>query len=78
MTLNETIVTDSKVYCSVVVGIRDNQNTPLGPHVLFSEIFVFFLWIAMLYTHMYIHVRINCAQLMFRQYVTLGHDMEGV
>jgi len=58
MTLNETIVTDCKLYCSVVVGIRDNQNTPLGPHVLFSEIFVCFLRIATLYTHTYMNVLI--------------------
>ena len=73
MTLNETIVIDYKVYCSVVVGIRDNQNRPLGPHVLFSEIFVCLLRIAILY----IHVRNNHAQLVFRQDVTLGHDMVG-
>jgi len=58
MTLNETIVTDCKVYCSVVVAIRDNQNTPLGPHVLISEISVCFLRIAILYTHTYKYVLI--------------------
>jgi len=58
MTLNETIVTDCIVYCSVVVGIRNNQNTPLGPNVLFSEMFVCFLQIAILYTHTYMYILI--------------------
>ena len=50
----------------------------LGPHVLSSEIFVCFLRIAILYIYPYTHVCINHAQLMFRQDITLGHDMEGV
>ena len=106
MTLNETFVTDCKVYWSVVAGIRDIRIHPWATCALLWNFCVFHKdWyiihpyihicinslnaelnpirhlLALVVAHHILHVsrvRVNHAQLMNMQALTLGHYMEGV